>query len=61
MASKSQYEPCTCPESSPGDRGWLPPPKEGQAPEIHPKAGRITLWGKQSLVHFVVWQDRVFA
>lgn len=24
------------------------------------KEGRVTLWGKQSLVHFFVWQDWVF-
>lgn len=66
-ASRSQKEPCTCPESSPGYGRRLLPPREGQALEIYLKGGRVTLGGggggdgEQFLVHFVVWQDRVFA
>lgn len=44
-----------------GKEGDLLPPWEGQVPEIHLKAGRITLGENQFLVYFVMWQDPVFA
>ena len=71
VASRSQHEPCTCPESSPGAGGRLLPPREGQAPEIHLKPGRVTLWGIrpqhlgevfiETASEYVLWQDGVFA